>query len=115
MAYLETVFASMACINGSFLLPNNEHYGCNTKIPGTDLKKAEEAFAVISRIENTSIKELVSIFFVKNGPALLTTYRSNLPLGFYFNIRLYSSRLVGIIRLDLYMVVRNTSGLLYTN
>lgn len=61
MTYLETVFGSQACLNGSFLLPNNAHYGCNTKVPGVDLKKAEEAFNVISRIENSSIKDLVSV------------------------------------------------------
>lgn len=61
MAYLETVFGSLACVNGSFLLPNNEHFGCNTKLPGIHLKDAEAAFNVISRIENSSVKDLVSI------------------------------------------------------
>lgn len=59
MAYLETVFGSMACINASFLAANDNHYGCSTKVPGIDLKKAEEAFSVISRFENTSIKDLI--------------------------------------------------------
>jgi E3 ubiquitin-protein ligase HERC4 len=63
MAYLETAFGSIACINGSFLLPNSAHFGCNTKTPGVDLKAAEEAFAMISRFENTSIKELVRSIF----------------------------------------------------
>ncbi|KAI5632182.1 regulator of chromosome condensation (RCC1) repeat domain-containing protein [Phthorimaea operculella] len=59
LAYLETVFGSLSCLNGSFLLPNNAHYGCNTKTPGVDLKKAEEAFTLIARFENASIKELI--------------------------------------------------------
>ncbi|XP_063377365.1 probable E3 ubiquitin-protein ligase HERC4 [Cydia fagiglandana] len=59
MAYLETVFGAAACINGSFLLADNNHYGCNKKVHGVDLKKAEEAFTLISRIENSSIKELI--------------------------------------------------------
>lgn len=63
MAYLETVFGSLACINGSFLLDQNAHFGCNTKIPGVDLKKAEEAFTLISRFENTTLQELVSNIF----------------------------------------------------
>lgn len=62
MTYLETVFGSLACVNGSFLLANNAHFGCNTKVHGVDLKRAEEAFTLVSRFENTSIKELVSIF-----------------------------------------------------
>ncbi|CAG9559714.1 unnamed protein product [Danaus chrysippus] len=59
MAYLETVFGSLGCINSSFLLPQNGHFGCNTKVPGVDLKKAEEAFTLISRIENLTIQELI--------------------------------------------------------
>ncbi|XP_059046133.1 probable E3 ubiquitin-protein ligase HERC4 isoform X2 [Achroia grisella] len=59
MAYLETVFGSLACLNGSFLLPNNAHFGCNKKVPGVDLNVVEQAFTTISRFENTSIKELV--------------------------------------------------------
>ncbi|CAG4993690.1 unnamed protein product [Parnassius apollo] len=66
MAYLETVFGSLACMNGSFLLTQSGHFGCNTKVPGVDLKKAEEAFALISRIENTSIKELIFNHLTEN-------------------------------------------------
>ncbi|XP_049870394.1 probable E3 ubiquitin-protein ligase HERC4 [Pectinophora gossypiella] len=66
MAYLETVFGSLACVNGSFLLAQNAHYGCNTKVPGVDLKRAEEAFTLISRFENTSIKELIFNHLTEN-------------------------------------------------
>ncbi|CAH2071120.1 unnamed protein product, partial [Iphiclides podalirius] len=59
MAYLETVFGSLACLNGSFLAAESGHFGCNTKVPGVDLKRAEEAFALISRFENSSIKDLI--------------------------------------------------------
>ncbi|KAJ8727556.1 hypothetical protein PYW07_001675 [Mythimna separata] len=59
LAYLETVFSSLACVNGSFLAPNNAHFGCNTKVPGVDISKAEEAFTLVSRFENTTIKELI--------------------------------------------------------
>ncbi|KOB65464.1 putative E3 ubiquitin-protein ligase HERC4 [Operophtera brumata] len=59
MAYLETVFGSLACVNASFLLANNAHFGCNTKVSGVDLAKAEEAFTLVSRFENSSIKELI--------------------------------------------------------
>ncbi|XP_028027224.1 probable E3 ubiquitin-protein ligase HERC4 isoform X3 [Bombyx mandarina] len=66
MAYLETVFGSLACVNASFLLPSNGHYCCNTKMPGVDLSKAEEAFSLISRFENTSIKELIFTHLTDN-------------------------------------------------
>ncbi|CAH0763694.1 unnamed protein product [Diatraea saccharalis] len=66
MAYLETVFGSIACVNGSFLLDNNGHFGCNTKTPGVDLKKAEQAFLIVSRYENTSIKELIFSHLTEN-------------------------------------------------
>ncbi|KAL0832902.1 hypothetical protein ABMA28_001047 [Loxostege sticticalis] len=66
LAYLETAFGSIACVNGSFLLPHNAHFGCNTKTPGVDLKAAGEAFALISRLENTSIKELIFSHLTEN-------------------------------------------------
>ncbi|XP_013171805.1 PREDICTED: probable E3 ubiquitin-protein ligase HERC4 isoform X1 [Papilio xuthus] len=66
MAYLETVFGSLACINGSFLQANSAHYGCNTKVPGVDLKRAQEAFTLISRFENTSIKNLIFAHLTEN-------------------------------------------------
>lgn len=62
LAYLETAFGSLACVNGSFLTSDNAHYGCSAKVPGVDLKKAEQAFTIISRFENSTIKELVSCF-----------------------------------------------------
>ncbi|XP_052749366.1 probable E3 ubiquitin-protein ligase HERC4 isoform X2 [Galleria mellonella] len=66
MAYLETVFGSLACVNGSFLLDNNAHFGCNKNVPGVNLKAAEEAFAIISRFENTSIKQLIFTHLTEN-------------------------------------------------
>lgn len=76
MAYLETVFASLACINGSFLLENNAHYNCNTRSPGVDMRKAEEGFTLLSRIENSSIKELI---FNNITQQLLTGFKSSPP------------------------------------
>ncbi|XP_034829545.1 probable E3 ubiquitin-protein ligase HERC4 isoform X1 [Maniola hyperantus] len=59
LAYLEIVFGSLACVNGSFLVGHNAHFGCNTRVPGVDLAKAEEAFTLISRLENSTIQELI--------------------------------------------------------
>lgn len=58
--YLETVFRSLASINGSFLLPNEEHYYCTSKHHGLDLHSAEKTFALIARTDHSSVKELVS-------------------------------------------------------
>ncbi|KAJ4427740.1 hypothetical protein ANN_25393 [Periplaneta americana] len=60
-SYLETVFNSLACVNCSFLLPDDEHYCCTSRHHGVSLPLAEKCFTSISRVENESIKELVNI------------------------------------------------------
>ncbi|XP_038223084.1 probable E3 ubiquitin-protein ligase HERC4 isoform X2 [Zerene cesonia] len=94
MAYLETVFGSLACINGSFLMQNSAHFGCNTKVPGVDLARAQEAFNIISRLENTSIKELIFshlteniIKKVKTSPPDAEALRLFLVLPLYHEMR----------------------------
>ncbi|XP_048479250.1 probable E3 ubiquitin-protein ligase HERC4 [Plutella xylostella] len=66
LAYLETVLGSISCLNGSFLLADNAHYGCNTKVPGVNLKRAAEAFETISRCDNQSVKELIFSHLTEN-------------------------------------------------
>ena len=56
---MEIVFRSQSCFNGSFLQSNEEHYCCTSKHHGVDLKKAENIFNEIARIENESITDLV--------------------------------------------------------
>ncbi|CAB3239386.1 unnamed protein product [Arctia plantaginis] len=94
LAYLETVFGSLACVNGSFLTPNNAHYGCSTKVPGVDLKKAEQAFTIISRFENSTIKELIFtnlteniIKKMKSSPPDAEVLRMFLVLPLYHEMR----------------------------
>lgn len=58
--YVETVFSNLACYNSSFLRPDGSHYGCSHKNHGLNLDLAAETFAQISRIENTTISELVA-------------------------------------------------------
>lgn len=58
-SYLETVFTSQACINASFLLANDKHYGCSSKHHGIDLDRAIRLFGIISELENNTIQELV--------------------------------------------------------
>ncbi|CAG9857321.1 unnamed protein product [Phyllotreta striolata] len=57
--FLETVFKSLACLNGSFLLPDDEHYYCTSKHHGVDVATTDAAFSSIGKIENKSIKELI--------------------------------------------------------
>lgn len=59
LAYLETVFKSLACLNASCLLRGDEHYGCNSKRHGIDLHSAEHLFSRIAQVENDTIRELV--------------------------------------------------------
>ncbi|XP_051176119.1 probable E3 ubiquitin-protein ligase HERC4 isoform X2 [Leptopilina boulardi] len=58
--YLETVFRSLACINASFLLANDAHYGCSSKHHGIDINQAKKLFGIISEFDNATIKELIS-------------------------------------------------------
>ncbi|KAG5879073.1 hypothetical protein JTB14_023897 [Gonioctena quinquepunctata] len=59
LSFLETVFKSLSCINGSFLLDNERHYYCTSKHHGVDVEAAESTFTLIGRIENKSITELI--------------------------------------------------------
>lgn len=59
LSTIETVFKHQACLNGSFLLPNDKHFCCTSKAPGVDVGQATEAFEDIQRIENESVKNLI--------------------------------------------------------
>ena len=58
MQYLETVFSSLACLNGSLLKPD-EHYGCRGTNPGVDLAAWRLAFATITNCAHDSVPSLV--------------------------------------------------------
>ena len=60
LSYLEVVFKSLACLNGSFLIKGDAHYYCTSKHHGVDMVDAERAFSLIAKMENDTIKELVS-------------------------------------------------------
>ncbi|XP_043466153.1 probable E3 ubiquitin-protein ligase HERC4 isoform X1 [Leptopilina heterotoma] len=60
LTYLETVFRSLACINASFFLANDAHYGCSSKHHGIDINQAKKLFGIISELDNVTIKELIS-------------------------------------------------------
>ncbi|XP_050295958.1 probable E3 ubiquitin-protein ligase HERC4 isoform X2 [Anthonomus grandis grandis] len=59
ISFLETVFKSLACLNGSFLLEDDRHYYCTSKHHGLDMIKAENTFDLIGKIENESIQNLI--------------------------------------------------------
>ncbi|KAJ9585786.1 hypothetical protein L9F63_002423 [Diploptera punctata] len=90
MSYLEIVFSSQACINCSFLLPNDEHYCCTSRHHGINLSSAENCFTAIGRIENCSIKELISNCIIENlVPSLLTSPPDVESLRLYLTLPLY--------------------------
>lgn len=60
IATVEIIFKNQACINASFLLENNEHYGCTSKHHGVNIDAAEKTFEFIRKVENPSIKQIVS-------------------------------------------------------
>lgn len=66
ISFLETAFKSLACLNGSFLLEDDRHYYCTSKHHGIDMRLAENAFDLISKIENQTIQDLVRFFFKAN-------------------------------------------------
>ncbi|XP_052894618.1 probable E3 ubiquitin-protein ligase HERC4 [Anopheles moucheti] len=59
MSSVETIFKSLACMNGSLLMPNEEHVCCTSKHPGVDMDAAEETFDMIRKIECESIRQLI--------------------------------------------------------
>jgi len=60
------VFKSQACLNASFLLDNDAHYGCSSKHHGVDLDYASRLFGIISELDNNTIQELVHIWIYKS-------------------------------------------------
>ncbi|XP_054285164.1 probable E3 ubiquitin-protein ligase HERC4 isoform X2 [Macrosteles quadrilineatus] len=66
LTYLETVLSNWACLNGSFLLKNDDHYCCTSRHHGVNLNEADECFHTISRIENETLKDLIKDSFLGN-------------------------------------------------
>lgn len=57
---MEQIFKSQACLNGSFLLSQDKHFSCSSRNYGMDLKAAQAAFDNLRKVENQSIKQVVS-------------------------------------------------------
>nr|XP_018911277.1 PREDICTED: probable E3 ubiquitin-protein ligase HERC4 isoform X2 [Bemisia tabaci] len=63
LTYLETVLSSMPSINYSFLLANDGHFNCTLLNHGIDIFYTIDCFNTITRIENSSISELILTSF----------------------------------------------------
>lgn len=59
LVYLETVFASCACLNASYLKEDDAHFNCSELNPGVDLEAARHGFHCIQDAKNTSVGEVV--------------------------------------------------------
>lgn len=57
---MEQIFKSQSCLNGSFLLDQDKHFGCSSRNYGLDLTAAQLAFDNLRKVENQSIKQVVS-------------------------------------------------------
>ncbi|KAH8327387.1 hypothetical protein KR074_004920 [Drosophila pseudoananassae] len=56
---IELIFKSQACLNASFLLDNDRHFGCSVRNYGLDLRAAQLAFDHLRNVENESIKQVI--------------------------------------------------------
>ncbi|XP_025109436.1 probable E3 ubiquitin-protein ligase HERC4 isoform X2 [Pomacea canaliculata] len=53
------IFSHASCINGSFLLLNDEHYGSSSKNHGVDLDQVRDAFVRLEKSSNIIIKQKI--------------------------------------------------------
>ncbi|XP_019534612.2 probable E3 ubiquitin-protein ligase HERC4 isoform X2 [Aedes albopictus] len=90
LSVIETVFKSLACFNGSWLLPYEQHLCCSSKQPGVDMESAHEAFENIRKIEHDTLKQLIwesissdLITSLVASPADVETLRIYLTLPMY--------------------------------
>ncbi|CAG5132688.1 unnamed protein product, partial [Candidula unifasciata] len=56
---LEKIFSSASCINGSFLLPNDEHYGSSSKKHGVDMYAVRTFFQDLAAINNIATMQYI--------------------------------------------------------
>uniref|UniRef100_A0A8D9ALL9 Probable E3 ubiquitin-protein ligase HERC4 n=2 Tax=Cacopsylla melanoneura TaxID=428564 RepID=A0A8D9ALL9_9HEMI len=90
LLYLETVFLSPGCMNGSFLqVEYDEHYNCNTKNPGVNMKLAQDCFDTIARIERESVRSLILFSHAHLVKALWVTPPDTEALRMFLTLPLY--------------------------
>lgn len=59
MSSVEVLFKSLACFNASFLRENGDNLSCSAKFSGVNITLAQETFALLKKIENETLKQLV--------------------------------------------------------
>lgn len=57
---MEVIFKSQACFNASFLVNTLGNFSCTPKSSGIDVVEAEKAFAYVAKLENETLKQIVS-------------------------------------------------------
>uniref|UniRef100_A0A0B7B2U7 HECT domain-containing protein n=1 Tax=Arion vulgaris TaxID=1028688 RepID=A0A0B7B2U7_9EUPU len=57
---LDKIFSNASCLNGSFLLPNDEHYGSSSKKHGVDMNAVRTFFQDLSTISNIITMQHIS-------------------------------------------------------
>lgn len=60
MSQMEVIFKSQACFNASFLENKTGNFSCTSKYSGIDVAEAEKAFSCIAKLENDTLKQIVS-------------------------------------------------------
>lgn len=56
---LNKIFTHSACLNGSFLLPNDEHYGSSSKKHGIDMDLVRDMFGRLEKASNVIVKQKI--------------------------------------------------------
>uniref|UniRef100_A0A0K8SYD6 Putative E3 ubiquitin-protein ligase HERC4 n=1 Tax=Lygus hesperus TaxID=30085 RepID=A0A0K8SYD6_LYGHE len=103
LRYLENTLSSAYCLNGSFLLQNEQHYCCTSKRPGLDMVLANQCFACVSKVQSESIKNVIRdsvcqlLANLPESPPDVETLRLyiSLPLYHEFENARHSSKLQG--------------------
>ncbi len=60
MSTMEVIFKSQACFNASFLVNTTGNFSCTSRHSGIDVVEAEKAFSYIAKMENDTLKQIVS-------------------------------------------------------
>lgn len=59
LTLVELIFKSQACLNGSFLLEDDQHFCCTSKHHGVNFTTAVSAFNYLRKVEHETLKTLV--------------------------------------------------------
>ncbi|CAL1530118.1 unnamed protein product [Lymnaea stagnalis] len=60
------IFSFASCLNGSFLLPNDDHYGTTSKKHGVDMNALRTFFKELNQLSNVAIMQKISTSIEQN-------------------------------------------------